>query len=168
MFRSCKSSSGINIHEFKNTSKNACKYLKICQISQIVQDYILYVSLKCKYFIYCSYMLFDYMSFLLFLRVVKTLIVFEYLVAWCNFGQSFKCSQKSIFREFTLTKTIKFVVVDDKCQIRLLSSNSVICCLIPVSAVKVLCFFSMMVCIFSLIREGFLHSPNKVYRFISH
>jgi len=32
------------------------------------------------------------MSFQLFLRVVKILIVFEYLVAWCNFGQSFKCS----------------------------------------------------------------------------
>jgi hypothetical protein len=49
-----------------------------------------------------------------------------------------------------------------------LSSNSVIYWLILVSAVKVLCFFFMMVCIFSLIREGFLRSPNRAYRFISH
>lgn len=41
---------------------------------------------------YLSYALFVYMSILLFLRVVKILIVLEYLVALCNSGQSFKCS----------------------------------------------------------------------------
>jgi len=49
-----------------------------------------------------------------------------------------------------------------------LSSNSFICWFIPVSAVKVICFFFVMVCIFSFIWGGFLRSPNKAYLFISH
>jgi hypothetical protein len=36
----------------------------------------LYVALECKLFIYFSYFALDYMSFLLFLKVVKILISF--------------------------------------------------------------------------------------------
>jgi len=58
------------------------------------------------------------------------------------------------------------VVFDDKRQLKLITYEVIQSSVdsFPVSSVKVICFFFVMVCIFSLIWGGFLRSLNKAYR----